>query len=289
MKKNQIILILVAIVAGLSLFIFGNTVKPKKQSTDHNHSEQGPMTGGPMMNGLADVSPADIKALTNSSYKKLNPGNQEKLNQLEANLTKAQTQEEKTVAYDAIGRFWHDLQNRLLAAYYVGQSGLLDNSEKKLTFASHLLSQDILTEKDPSVRKLMYNVADSCFMALQEVTDDADNFIDHKMLIINGGGPVMQGILQLREWSDKHPDNKRAHLILGSMSLESNQLDKAIERADKVIAMDNQNLEAYLMKAQAYEMKGDKTKAIEILEKTKAFMNNPQFSEEVDQYIKKLK
>lgn len=290
MKKNQIILVAAAVAAGTALFFFGNTIKPKSShtATEHNHTEA-PMAG-PMMGGLDDITPADINGLTAAAKKKLKPENIGELEALEQRLAKARTDAEKTEAYDLVGRFWHDQKNRLFAAYYVGQSGLLDNSEKKLTFASHLLTEDINKENDPSIRKLMFDVADACYQQLISLhPEDEDVAIDHKLLIIEGAGNVMQGVVMLRDWSDKHPGNKRAHLILGSMSIQSQQFEKALERADKVLALDNKNLEAYLLKSQAYQLMGEKEKAVAVLNEAKTMMNNPAFSKDVDEFIKQMK
>lgn len=289
MKKTQIILIAAAVAAATALYFFGNTIKPKTgQVTGHNHTEA--PVAGPMMGGLDDITAADINGLSAAAKKKLKPENISELEALEQQLAKARTETEKTEAYDLIGRFWHDQKNRLFAAYYVGQSGLLDNSEKKLTFASHLLTEDINKENDPSVRKLMFDVADACYQQLISLhPEDEDVAIDHKLLIIEGAGNVMQGVVMLRDWSDKHPGNKRAHLILGSMSIQSQQFEKALERADKVLALDNKNLEAYLLKSQAYQLMGQKEKAITVLNEAKTMMNNPAFSKDVDEFIKQMK
>ena len=99
----------------------------------------------------------------------------------------------------------------------------------------------------------------------------------------------MQGVVMLRDWSDKHPENKRAHLILGSMSIQSQQFEKALERADKVLALDRKNLEAYLLKSQAYQLMGQKDKAIAVLNEAKEMMNNPDFSKDVDAFIEQMK
>jgi tetratricopeptide (TPR) repeat protein len=286
MKKNQIIVVVIAVVIGILLFVFGNTQKPKAvvEGDNHQHSEA-PM----MMGGLDDVTPADIQSLVAVAKKKLKPEVLSNIELLEKQLATTQTAAEKTEALDKVGRFWHDQKNRLFAAYYVGQSGILDNSEKKLTFASHLLSEDIGQENDPSIRKLMFDVANACYEQLiAKNPHDADVVIDHKLLIINGAGNVMQGVVALRNWSDEHPENKRAHLILGSMSIQSQQFDKALERADKVLSLDSQNLEAYLLKSQTYQVMGEKDKAIEVLNDAKKMMNNPQFSKDVDEFIKQM-
>ncbi len=78
-------------------------------------------------------------------------------------------------------------------------------------------------------------------------------------------------------------------LLLGRMSIQSGQFDKAIGRFETVLQQDPENKEALYFLAQAWEGKGDKKKAIELLEKCKKLVNHPGFSKEIDQHLNSLK
>ena len=101
-----------------------------------------------------------------------------------------------------------------------------------------------------------------------------------------GTGETMQGVMMLRDVTEKNPENVPANLILGQQGIVSGQFDKAIERFQKVLRAEPENLEALLGMAEAYKNKGDKQKAIQLLEQAKQLMNNPEFSKDVDDYIK---
>lgn len=292
MKKNQIIIAGVALLATVGIFTFGNTVKPKKdpevtttsaqhsEDDGHEHSHAG---------GLADVQAAKIEDLSAAYVKKLKPELAEKIQKYQEELASTTSNTRKAELYDLIGRVWHDQKNRIMASYYVGNSGLLDNSEKKLTFASHLISEDITTENDPGIRKMMFDMGMRCYdQLIAAQPQNQDLKIDQAILIIDGSGEVMKGVGQLLALTEENPNNKRAQMVLGKMAIQSKQLDKAIERADNILKIDSKSLEAYLLKSQAYEMQGDLESVKKIMLEAKAMMNNPEFSKDVDKYLSEL-
>ena len=75
----------------------------------------------------------------------------------------------------------------------------------------------------------------------------------------------------------------------GFFSEKSGQWDKAIARFNKVLKIKPDFIEAYLHLADAYEQKGDKTKAIASLEKYSTLVDDPTVKTEVQNYINKLK
>jgi len=104
-----------------------------------------------------------------------------------------------------------------------------------------------------------------------------------------GTGQTMQGVVILRDLTIKNPDNAAANLLLGQQGIVSGQFDKAIARFEKVLKVEPKNVEAILGQAEAYKNKGNKAKAIELLEQSKKVMNNPAFSKDIDQYINTFK
>jgi lipopolysaccharide biosynthesis regulator YciM len=78
-------------------------------------------------------------------------------------------------------------------------------------------------------------------------------------------------------------------MLLGRMSLQSGQNEKAVKRFETVLAKDPNNSEAMFFLAQAYETMGNKPKAIELLTQCKKLVDKPDFSKEIDEKIKALK
>lgn len=106
---------------------------------------------------------------------------------------------------------------------------------------------------------------------------------------IQGTSEPMTGVQMALGIAREKPDHVPANMLLGRMSIQSGQFEKAIKRFETVLAKEPENKEALYFLAQAYEGTGNKTKAIELLEKCKMVVNNPDFSKEIDQHIKSLK
>jgi tetratricopeptide (TPR) repeat protein len=76
--------------------------------------------------------------------------------------------------------------------------------------------------------------------------------------------------------------------MLGRFGIVSGQFDKAIARLEKVLYLRPQNSEALLLLAEAYNSKGDKSKAIEFLERCKKTVSNPELKKEIENHIKNI-
>jgi cytochrome c-type biogenesis protein CcmH/NrfG len=75
---------------------------------------------------------------------------------------------------------------------------------------------------------------------------------------IEGTGEPMKGVQMLRAITREKPDDVPANMLLGRMSIQSGQFDKAIGRFETVLKKEPENKEALYFMAQAYEGKGDK-------------------------------
>jgi cytochrome c-type biogenesis protein CcmH/NrfG len=106
---------------------------------------------------------------------------------------------------------------------------------------------------------------------------------------IEGSDQPMTGVQMALAIVREKPDDIPVNLLLGKMSLKSGQVDKAIGRYETVLKQEPENREALYFLAQAWEAKGNKGKAIELLEKVKGIVNNPEFSRDIDQHINSLK
>ena len=106
--------------------------------------------------------------------------------------------------------------------------------------------------------------------------------------MVGDAAQTMKGIQQLLSVVQKDSNNMQAQLVLGIGGVISNQLDKAIERLNKVVDFDPHNLEAVSWLADAYAATGDKKNAIKWYEQSKHLVNNPEFNKEIDARIKEL-
>jgi cytochrome c-type biogenesis protein CcmH/NrfG len=141
----------------------------------------------------------------------------------------------------------------------------LENSGKNLTFAGQLFLKLMEGENSPSVQ--LWEAHQAAYLLEQSVVADPSNE-DTKLSLatayIEGVGEPMKGVAILRDITKEKPDDIRANVLLGRMSLQSGQNDKAVKRFETVIKQEPGNSEAIFFLAQAYEALGDKNKAIEI-------------------------
>lgn len=290
MQKKQLFLISGAIILFIALYFFGDMTGPKKsdsngQTSEHQHQagESGPMSG---MNPSAQIPDLDFTKYTNDAISKLTDENKIKAN----NLTQAATKSNTAVAYKDIAEFW-EAQNELnMAANYYKKGAFLENTEKSVTFAGNLFVALLQKTEEATIKKWQAVEAISCFEKAIEINPtNLDTKIALATCYTEGTGETMKGVTLLREITQNDSTNIPANIILGKLAIQSGQFDKAKKRLELVLSLRPDNTEAMYFLAEAYKGLGDKQKAIELFEKCKSLVKNPDFTKEVDNYIKTFK
>lgn len=236
------------------------------------------------------VKAADFDSLLQAEKNKLHPQVLGEINNMESELANAADDQARAELLDKIGRRWLELNKPLVGAKFISESGFLDNSEKKLTFASHLMNKELHDMQDAGMREWMADLAERSLNKILEV--DPHN-VDAKMelatLYIEGKGMPMQGVAQLQEIVGNDSANFQANLVLGKMAIESNQLDRALDRAQLILRYHPDSWEARILMAEAYLRQGDKANAEKYLLEAKKWNTDPAFGKDVDQYINNIK
>lgn len=284
MQKKQYVFIGVALLLAATLYFWGDTHGPKKaspaagQMAADGHQHEGA--------SAADIPMMDIDKWQAESIAKLNEPANSKATELTAKADKENT----PVACKDIAEFWEKNENLNLAAKYYKKGAFLENTEKSITFAGNLLLTLMSRTEDPAVRKWQASEAIECFTKASEMNpDNLDTKIALATCYTEGTGETMKGVTLLREVTAKDSTNISANIILGKMAIQSGQLDKAVRRLELVLSLRPDNTEAMYFLAEAYKGQGNKTKAIELFEQCKKLVNNPDFSKEIDNYIKTFK
>ena len=73
--------------------------------------------------------------------------------------------------------------------------------------------------------------------------------------------PPMQAVLKIRDIAEAHPENVKANITLGQMSMQTAQFEKAIGRFKVVVEQQPDNPLGYRLLAEAYLRHGDTTSA----------------------------
>lgn len=282
MKKQQIILVGSGFILILLLFFFGRTVQPPK-----NNTTKAALAG--------QTAGFEVKSFLLAAKKQLSPSRQAYLTSLESAVVRGDVKAQQTSVYYQLANFWKDSVPTVeLYTYYIGEASKLENSEKKLTFAARLFLDNLRGEEDPGVKSWMAGQGKELFekvLLLNPQNDSAKVGLGSCYIF---GSPasdpqqVMQGIQQILEVARRDSSNMYAQLMLGIGGVVSGQLDKAIDRLQKVVSHEPTNLEAILTLAEAYERHGDKKNAAKWYSAGKQFITNPQVIKEIDQRIKSL-
>jgi len=219
------------------------------------------------------------------------------LGKLENSVTRGDIISQQIVANSQLADFWKDSVHSFEPyAYYLSEAAKLDKSEKNLTFAAQLILDNLRGEQDDAKLNWKAEQAIALFekaIELYPANDDLKVGLGSCYVFGKGriGGPqeTMKGIQQLLSVIRKDSNNMKAQMMLGVGGYVSGQYDKAIERLKKVVIAQPDNIEAIAFLADAYAAKGEKAEAIKWYLISKRLVNNPKYSQEVDERIKLLR
>ena len=282
MQKKQLILALCGLSLITLLFIFGKTVAPKAKT--------------PVVTNAA-VKTFDIKQFIAGEKAHLTPSQSVLVNKLENSVTRGDVNEQLIQENTALANFWKDSAHAAEPYfYYLSEAAKLDNSEKNLTFAAQLILHNLRSEQDEAKLNWKTEQAIALFEKGVELYPDNDDLkVGLGSCYIFGRGRVsgpeetMKGIQQLLSVVRKDSNNMQAQMMLGVGGYVSGQYDKAIERLQKVVTVQPQNMEAIAFLADTYAAKGDKKEAVKWYLISKRLINDPHYSQEVDERIKQLR
>lgn len=190
--------------------------------------------------------------------------------------------------FDALADAYREHHEALPAVHYRAIAARLASSPEKLTFAGRsALGLLESPQTPPDARLWAAQTAVDLFSRALTQTPDADSLqLALAVAYIEGTGETMQGVQQLLAITRKQPSHIPANLLLGRLAVQSAQWDKAAGRFQTVLGQDPNNVEALLGLADTYRGRGEKEEAVKIFEQAKKVVNNPDFSRDIDAYMK---
>jgi tetratricopeptide (TPR) repeat protein len=284
-KKQQIILALSGLLLLVISYFYGQTIPAKKKSIVPIED-----------NAASQAKLIDISDILQASKSKLKPDQQSFVNRLENAVVRGNVKEQQLKAYHELAAFWKDsVQNGFLPfSYYNAEIAKLENSEKNLTFAAQLFLENLRIIDDKALKNWMANQARELFeKALQINPNNDSSKVGLGACYIFGsdaGNPqeVMQGIQKILEVSRRDSTNMYAQFMLGLGGAVSGQFDKAIERLEKVVQHQPDNLEAIMKLAEINEQNGNKRDAVKWYEESKRLITDPEIIKAINQRIRLL-
>lgn len=280
MNRKQIILALIGLSLVLVLFLFGNTIPPKKELQ-------------PPMNASNTKPSLQFKDLLVKAKQRLTPEQAERILKMENSVSRGDVKEQQIHAYKQLSSFWKDTMHLFEPyAYYNGEASKLESSEKSLTFAAQQFIERLLIEGDPAMQNWLATNAKVLLEQALQINPSNDSSkigLGACYILGNISDNPMQGILPVREIAKNSPHNMYSQYILALGGKKSGQFDKAIERFLIIFNEEPDNLEISLHLAECYDMKGDKTNAIKWYTKVKGKVKNPGAMKELTDRINILK
>ena len=226
------------------------------------------------------------------------------VNQRELSVAQSSDLNTRINGFNELARFWMDSVGAFVPyVKYLGEAAKLENSEKSLTFAAHLMLAELPSVTELPLQIWMAKEARSLFetaYALNQNNDSTKVGLGSCFFFgAAGNEPPMKGIGMVREVAERKPNDVFAQYMLGVGASVSGQVDKAIERFTNVVKLDPDNMEARLRLADMTEQKGDKPGAAKLyrdflenvrrLEKAGKFNANPEMIRQIEEHIETLK
>jgi len=277
-RKQQLVLGLSGLTLLLLLYFFGNTVAPGKPA---------PTAETPTAAAILTTSDVIAKFKSGIDTQRI-----QVITQLENSVVRGDVKNQQVHVYHQLASYWMDtLHNEIIGAYYTGEAAKLENSEKKLTFAAHLLLGNMMSATDASMQRWLATQAKQLFdkaLTINPGNDSSKIGVGVCYMFGNISDSPMQGILAIKQIADKDSNNLYAQMMLGLGGIQSGQYDKAAERFLAVIEKQPNNIEAVLNLAGVYERLGNKAEAVKWYKRSLTLIQVPEAKKEIEERIKSL-
>ena len=279
MNKAQWITIAVGVLIVAGLFRFGRT---------------GPYKGE-IIKAAESIVPNELTtdSILFHVRETLSPAQITWMNDLEQSVIRGDVKKQKLDVLHQLAHFWKDSAMIFEPyAWYEAEAARLENSEKSLTFAAHLILENLRNEESDQLKRWKALQAKDLFERSLRINDKNDSTIvglGACYIFGNIAENPMEGILKVRQVVEKDSTNVYAQMVLGQGSLLSGQYDRAIDRFEKVLALQPANLEAILLMAEVFERKEDKANAIKWYSKALPLAPNPAMRSALEKRINELK
>jgi cytochrome c-type biogenesis protein CcmH/NrfG len=209
------------------------------------------------------------------------------------------TNPQSVQALTALAREFEDLKQPALAGHYYKEASDLDPNDEALLFGTgkNFFEAQQLVNDSASYAYFVYLSSEALDKVLTKDPMNLEAKADQAVNYIEGKGEPMKGVGLLREIIQVDSNNRKALFYLGVLSMQSNQLDKAVERFQKLISLgpdkNDPNYPYYFRYlGQIYMAQGDKQKALKAFMSYKDYtdmLSDPQIKQEAKELVESAK
>jgi len=185
--------------------------------------------------------------------------------------------------------FWDSAGVPGVAASYYEQVAGTNNNEESYLNAAYRYFDAFKSSHDSAESAYFSSKAINSYSKVLEINPNNLNAkTDLGALYAEATGEPMKGIMMLREVVAADPNHENAQLNLGFLSMRSGQFEKALERFDKVLAINPARIDMYIYRGEAMVQLGRKKEAIESFKIFRNLTSDKDMIANVDQYIATL-
>jgi len=253
MNKKQII-VLVGGILLFSILYFGfDKIPPKQKALEKS--------------GALNVETTSLTNLLKETLPKLS-GQQKTI--VEAMNLDLKTHDGDTLkkieVLKSISGTWYDYGYPEIAGIYAEDIANMDKSAQSWSITGTTFALCVKNNEKENIRGFCSKRAVKAF---ENAISIEPNVVDHRinLAICYVDNPMpenpMQGILMLRDLNDKYPESVPVLNQLGRLAIQTNQIDKAIERLETAIKLEPNNKNTICLLASAYKSAGFEEKAKE--------------------------
>jgi len=275
MKKTQLILIVVGIIAIAGLYALPSVVVDNEGEVDAISQD----------NAGAESSDANSVAMHEAE---LTPDQEAAVASLKGRLDNGDSDANTESLLDSLGSIYQELGKFDSAGYYFG---LAADESKNLVLAekageSYYEAFTFALESN----KVAYT-AEQTRKYLTQVLENDPTRLDLKtkvaMTYVSSSNP-MQGITMLREILEQDPQNEDALFNMGILAIQSGQYKRAAERFEELIQYHPQNLQGQFYLGVSYFEANQKNKAKAQFEAVKEMTGDEMILSSIQGYLDRL-
>lgn len=277
MGKKQIGVVVLGLIILFSLYFLA----PRKLAKENVNKQEA---------ANAKVNSMSFEEYEELTQKQFLPNLKDSLKVLKAKLSASSAEADKEISARKLADFWNNQQNLPLTAWYSYKIAQANKTKIAFENAANNFLIALNSQKDTLISNNLVTFALASFEEAQKMGEvNVDLSISIARIYTEGTQEPMKGIGLLRGIIQKDSNNIPTLIELGRLAIVSGQYDKAKERLEKVMRLEDSNTEALYFLAVANEGLGNKDLAIKQLEMCKVLVGNPEFDKEINEYIKNLK
>lgn len=257
MNKSQIITLIAAFVLFFVLYLGFDTVPPDIKNLEKSR--------------VLNVESTSVTNLIKDAQGKLSSQQTSVIEAINLDLSKVGTDTVKRISIlKSLSGTWYEMGYQSIAGHYAEEIANMEKSSESWSIAGTTYALCVKSAEDDKIKEFCSKRAVKAFE--KTISLDPENIEARINLAIcyvdnpSQDNP-MQGILMLRDLNTKYPKNVSVLNQLAKLALQTNQIEKAIERLEAAILIEPENNNTICLLATAYQNAGNKTKAEEYQKK----------------------